>query len=139
MKLVFREIVLASDIGINGNLFGGTLMEWLDKASTFFVSEYIKSQNIVTAKFSEINFLEKVKEKELVKIYAELDKIGRSSITVNLKATKVNYKEYQEYESTIATTTAVFVHIDKNGKSKEIPTFTDEKYLKNIEYQNKKL
>lgn len=121
MNLVFREIVLASDIGINGNLFGGTLMEWLDKASTFFVSELICSQNVVTANFSEINFITKVKEKELVRIYAELEHFGKTSITVKLKATKVTYENYKEIEETVATTTAIFVHIDEHGNSKELP------------------
>lgn len=120
-ELAFTEIVLASNIGINGNLFGGQMMAWLDKAASLYVSSKINSQNIVTAKFGELNFLEKVKEKEIIRIYAKLTRVGKSSITIDLKACKVVYNEYQEQLVDVVHTSAVFVHIDKEGKSKQLP------------------
>lgn len=120
MKLVYSDIVLAGNIGINGNLFGGVMMSWLDKAASLYVSDIISSQDIVTARFNELNFIEKVKEKEVVRIYAKTEKIGNTSITVKLKGCKVKYIDYVETEIDVVETSAVFVHIDKNGNSKKI-------------------
>lgn len=124
-ELVYTEIVLAGNIGINGNLFGGQMMAWLDKAASLFVSSKINSQNIVTAKFGELNFLEKVKEKEIVRIFAKITRVGKSSITIDLKACKVVYKEYKEHLVDVVHTSAVFVHIDKEGNSKQLPTIIE--------------
>lgn len=131
MDIIYREIVLASNIGINGNLFGGTLMSWMDKAATLYVSSLIKSQDVVTAKFGEINFIEKVKEKDLIRIYAGLNHIGNSSVKIDIKVCKVIYENYSERLVDVLTTDAIFVHIDSNGNSKKIPDFI-KKVEKNL-------
>lgn len=130
--LAFTEIVLAGNIGINGNLFGGTMMSWLDKAATLYVSKLIKSQNILTAQFGELNFIEKVKEKEIVRIFTKIIRVGKSSITIDIKACKILYKDYTETLVDVVRTSAVFVHIDSDGKSKHIPSDIERELFSKI-------
>lgn len=33
MKLIIRELRLRNDLGVHGNLFGGCMLSWLDKAA----------------------------------------------------------------------------------------------------------
>ncbi|HRP53659.1 MAG TPA: hotdog domain-containing protein [Fluviicola sp.] len=40
MQLINKKIVLAMDIGIHGNLFGGTMMAWIDEAAGSFATEF---------------------------------------------------------------------------------------------------
>lgn len=134
--LAFTEIVLASDIGINGNLFGGRMMSWLDKAATLFITKKIKSQNIVTANFGEMNFIEKVKEKEIVKIFVKITRVGKSSISVAIKACKIVYQNYKEHLIDVVYTSAVFVHIDETGKPKQIPLEIEKKLFSDVIYSN---
>lgn len=56
MNLVTKKIVMSKDIGIHGNLFGGTLMAWLDEAAGSFASEYCLTPNLVTVKVGELIF-----------------------------------------------------------------------------------
>jgi acyl-CoA thioesterase YciA len=46
-QLVTKKIVMAKDIGIHGNLFGGTLMAWLDEAAAAYATEYCYTPNMV--------------------------------------------------------------------------------------------
>ena len=40
MHLINKKIVMAKDIGIHGNLFGGILMAWIDEAAAAYATEY---------------------------------------------------------------------------------------------------
>ncbi len=40
LKLVSKRIVMAKDIGIHGNLFGGILMAWIDEVVAAYATEY---------------------------------------------------------------------------------------------------
>ena len=48
---------MAKDIGIHGNLFGGTLMSWIDEAAAAYVTEYCFTPNMVTVHVGELTFL----------------------------------------------------------------------------------
>ena len=41
MKYIASTIVRASDIGLNDNLFGGTLLRWLDEYGALFTYKYL--------------------------------------------------------------------------------------------------
>jgi hypothetical protein len=56
MKLITKKIVFARDIGIHGNLFGGTLMAWIDEAAAAFATEYCYTPNMVTVRVGELLF-----------------------------------------------------------------------------------
>ena len=43
MELITREICLRQDLGIHGNLFGGTMMSWLDKAGAIYATQLCQS------------------------------------------------------------------------------------------------
>ena len=49
------KIVMMQDLNPYGNLFGGTLMGWMDQVVLILAVRYTR-QHCVTAKFSEINF-----------------------------------------------------------------------------------
>ena len=63
MKLINKRIVLARDIGIHGNLFGGTLMAWIDEAAAAFATEYCFTPNMVTVRVGEMLFKKAIKSR----------------------------------------------------------------------------
>lgn len=117
MELAYNELVLAPNIGLNGNLFGGDLMAWVDKACVIFLQRKLKTTDLVTKRFDNFTFQTKVKMGEIVNIYVELSAIGRTSATVNISARKhVNGEEVE-----VTSSSGVFVHIDTTtGNPKEI-------------------
>ncbi len=113
MKLVTKKIVMARDIGIHGNLFGGTLMAWLDEAAAAFATEYCFTPNMVTVRVGELIFKKPIKAGQHMRIYSEVTELGTTSITLALEARK--YSLYSGEESLVYSTNMTFVRIDDDG------------------------
>ena len=113
MNLLNKRIVMAKDIGIHGNLFGGTLMSWIDEAAAGFASEYCYTPNMVTVRVGELNFKKPLKAGHHVRIYGEVSRLGHTSISMNLEARK--FSLYSGEETIVCTTSITFVRIDDDG------------------------
>jgi len=129
MVLINKKIVMSRDIGIHGNLFGGTLMAWLDESAAAFATEYCFTPNMVTVRVGELIFKKPLKSGQHVRIYGEVEKLGNTSITLNLEARK--YSLYSADETVVCTTTFTFVRIDDDGT----PTSIGESVKKRHEAQ----
>ena len=113
MKLLTKRIVMTRDIGIHGNLFGGTLMSWIDEAAAAYATEYCYTPNMVTVHVGELIFKKPLKAGQHVRIYGEVFKLGETSITLKIEAKK--YNVYSSEETIVRTTTITFVRIDDDG------------------------
>ena len=113
MNLVTKKIVMAKDIGIHGNLFGGTLMAWIDEAAAAFATEYCYTPNMVTVRVGELIFKKPLKAGQHIRIYAEVTKLGNTSITLAMEAYK--YSHYSGEETLVCSTNTTFVRIDDDG------------------------
>lgn len=118
MELITRELVLRKDLGVHGNLFGGTMLSWLDKAGAIKATELCQSSKMVTAEMEAVKFVEKVKENQQVWIYGDVNSIGNTSIVLNLEARKHNI--YTGQESLVCKTKVVFVRIDDEGNKRPL-------------------
>lgn len=83
----FVKLVMPGDLNPSGNLFGGTMMAWLDKATAIFAMEYT-GNNCVTYLVEGIRFLNPVKLGDMVKIVISEHKEGTTSLTVKAVAYK---------------------------------------------------
>ncbi len=113
MKLITKKIVFARDIGIHGNLFGGTLMAWIDEAAAAFATEYCYTPNMVTVRVGELLFKKPLKAGQHLRIYGEVMELGNTSITLSLEARK--YSLYSGEETVVCSTNTTFVRIDDDG------------------------
>lgn len=118
MELISTHTILTSDLGVKGNLFGGTFVKWIDLAAYNLAVQTIKDPHVVTLKISECLFLYPAKINNLVKIYGEVIKIGSTSITVEIEARKLDVSNGEEL--ILCTTSIVMVLIDEYGKPKQI-------------------
>lgn len=113
MSLVNKRIVMAKDIGIHGNLFGGILMAWIDEAAAAFATEYCYTPNMVTVRVGELIFKKPLKAGQHVRIYAQVTELGNTSITLAMEAYK--YSLYSGEETLVCSTSTTFVRIDDDG------------------------
>ena len=113
MKLLTKRIVMARDIGIHGNLFGGVLLSWIDEAAAAYATEYCYTPNMVTVHVGELIFKKPLKAGQHVRIYGEVYKLGETSITLKIEAKK--YNVYSSEETIVCTTIITFVRIDDDG------------------------
>ena len=86
MELASQHIVMAKDLNAHGNLFGGTILAWIDEGCAMYVMGKIKYSNIVTVNMQDVNFSSPGRLGDIVQIYAKVEKIGNSSITIYSKA-----------------------------------------------------
>jgi acyl-CoA thioesterase YciA len=114
MELISTHSIMMSDIGVNDNLFGGRLVAWIDTAAAVFAKQKIRSFRIVTKKIADLLFIKPAKVNTLLKIYGEVANIGRTSITVNIEARRVDVVLCEE--EVMCTTTLTFVNVDEEGK-----------------------
>ena len=113
MELLSTHPVKKSDLGFHGNLFGGKLLSWVDAALAAYAMEKCRSQNMITIALNQCVFRKPAKEKQLVKIYAEMTKIGTTSATFAVEAR--GYNVFRGDEVVLLATTMTFVRVDEEG------------------------
>lgn len=112
-QLLAKKIVMARDIGIHGNLFGGTLMAWIDEAAAAFATEYCCTPNMVTVKVDQFLFKRPLKAGDHLRLYGRVTRLGTTSITLAVEARR--YSLYSSEETAICSTAITFVRIDDDG------------------------
>jgi acyl-CoA thioesterase YciA len=113
MDLLVTHPVKKSDLGFHGNLFGGKLLSWVDAALAAYAMEKCHTQNMITVSIDECVFKKPAKEKQLVKIYAEITKIGNTSAKFKIEARAFNV--FRGDEVVILATNMTFVRVDEEG------------------------
>ena len=113
MDLLSTHPVKKSDLGFHGNLFGGKLLSWIDAAVAAYAMEKCRSQNMITIAMDKCVFLKPAKEKQLVKIYGEMVRVGNTSATFNIEAR--GYNVFRGDEVVLLATTMTFVRVDEEG------------------------
>jgi acyl-CoA thioesterase YciA len=126
MQLISTKICKTSDIGINNNLFGGTMLSWLDEAGGTMASSVCCTPQVITLKIDEVLFKKPVKVNEHIRIYGKVIKVGHTSISLYLEARRFNFQSRDE--EIVCSTRAVFVRIDPDGEPVEIDREIREKY-----------
>jgi acyl-CoA thioesterase YciA len=135
MELITTKNVLASEMGVSGNLFGGHMLAWLDLAGAAYAAELCDSPRLVTKKFEEVVFEKPVKVGHLIKIYGDVVKFGKTSITINLEARKHNVESGTQ--SIVCKTTVVFVKINDDGEPIPISTRVKKRFKERKEKYGK--
>lgn len=117
---------MTKDIGVHGNMFGGIMMSWIDEAASVMACQVCHTPNMVTLKLEESIFHKKVKVGFLIKIYGKVNRIGTTSITLDIKAKKRSV--YSGEEEDVLVTRVTFVRIDEDGSPTPIASSVRERY-----------
>jgi acyl-CoA thioesterase YciA len=131
MELISSHICKASEIGIHGNMFGGTMMSLIDEASAVYASQICDTPKIVTIKIDELVFKEAVKVGNLLKIYGKVIDFGTTSVTLYIEVRKHNV--YTGQQQTVTHTNIKFVRIDEDGKAIPISVRVKSRYKERLE------
>ena len=113
MDLLVTHPVKKSDLGFHGNLFGGKLLSWIDAAVAAYAMETCHTNSMITVSIDKCEFKRPAKEGNLVKIYAQVIKLGDTSVTFEVEAR--SYNVFREDEKLILNTSITFVRVDNEG------------------------
>nr|WP_086939590.1 acyl-CoA thioester hydrolase YciA [Thaumasiovibrio occultus] len=119
-QLLLRTLAMPADTNPNGDIFGGWIMSQLDLAGGILAKE-ISGGRIVTVSVEGIHFKAPVKVGDVVCCYGECDRIGNTSMTINLEVWVKPVKQdsvgerYQVCEAKFN-----YVAIDSDGRPRPI-------------------
>jgi len=115
MQLISTHFVKTGNVGYHGNLFGGTLLSWLDEAGAAFAAEKCGSPRMVTVQIAEVIFKKPCRPGQIIKIYGKVMRYGNTSITMKLEARR--HSPYNASQKVVCTTDMTFVRIDGDGEA----------------------
>lgn len=113
-----RIVAMPSDTNPAGDIFGGWIMSQVDLAGSVAATRAVHGR-VVTVAVDSFQFHQPVFVGDLVTCYAEVEKIGRTSVTI--KVLVYAERDRQKIETVKVTqATLIYVAIDENRQPREI-------------------
>jgi acyl-CoA thioesterase YciA len=118
-QLVMRVMPMPADANGNGDIFGGWIMAQVDVAGAVLPARIAKGR-IATVAVNQFVFKQPVSISDLLSFYAKVERVGRTSVTVNVEVyAERNPADLHVVKVTEANLT--YVAIDMNGRPRPIP------------------
>jgi acyl-CoA thioesterase YciA len=117
-ELSLRTVAMPADTNPAGDIFGGWIMSLMDLAAGVAAGTRAKGR-VATAAVSNLNFLQPVKVGDVVCVYTEITKTGRTSMTVGVEAYVLRRNQGERVRVTAAE--FVLVAVDDHGKPRGLP------------------
>jgi acyl-CoA thioesterase YciA len=115
---IIRTVPQPADMNGNGDIFGGWVLSQMDVAGGALAARVAKGR-VATVAITAMTFVEPIKVGDMVSIYGEVRKIGRTSITIDLET--VVQRRTGTTDIRVTHGTFVFVAIDEDGKPRAVP------------------
>lgn len=112
-----RVVAMPADANAYGDIFGGWLMSLMDNAAGLTAARRAKGR-AVTVAMDGMQFLQPVKVGDEVSVYTEIERVGRTSVTIAVEA----WRRERHCEDSIKVTEAkfTFVAVDDAGKPRAV-------------------
>ena len=116
--LIIRTLAMPADTNPAGDIFGGWVMSQMDIAGAIAAIERVKGR-VVTVAVEAMTFIAPVKVGDVLCVYADIERVGTTSITVGLEA----WVRRNRLDDRTKVTEARFVYVslDENGQKRCIP------------------
>lgn len=137
MELITTYICKTSDLGVHGNMFGGTLVSIIDDAGASYACQICDTPRMVTIKIDEFIFKKPVRVGNLIKVYGEVREFGTTSVTLYLEVRRHNV--YTGDQDVVTQTNIKFVRIDEEGNAIPISERVKLRYSERIKQYGKGL
>ncbi len=114
-----RITLLPRDTNSQGTIFGGIILSYIDMAGAIGAHRETKVERLVTVAMREVIFHQPVFVGDLVSFYAEVVRVGTTSITVRVI---VEAERHGGTEERVRVTEAevVYVAVDENRRKMKI-------------------
>jgi len=116
-KLKMSFLAEPNDANYKGNVHGGKVMKWIDEIG-YALSVQFTGKYCVTKFVDDIEFLKPINIGDLVKLVAEIVKVGESSLRIKIIVNSINL--IKNISKKNCECFIVFVAVDENGKKTKI-------------------
>ena len=114
-----RVMPMPADANQNGDIFGGWIMSQVDIAGGALAGRVARGR-VATVAVKEFVFKQPVQIGDLLSFYAEVVKIGNTSITINVEV-YAERKPDTPMVVKVTEATLTYVAIDRNGQPRAVP------------------
>jgi acyl-CoA thioesterase YciA len=118
-ELVLRVVPMPADVNANGDIFGGWVMAQVDIAGSVLPMRMAQGR-IATVAVNQFVFKQPVRICDLLSFYAEVERVGNTSITVNVEVYAQRLHP-QEQVVKVTEATLTYVATDATGKPRPVP------------------
>jgi acyl-CoA thioesterase YciA len=116
-ELVLRTLAMPADTNAAGDIFGGWVMAQMDLACGIRAAERAKGR-VVTVAVEKMVFAKPMKIGDTLSIYADITRVGRTSMTLRLEAWAQRY--LSDVMEMVTDADFVMVALDPTGKPTRI-------------------
>jgi acyl-CoA thioesterase YciA len=118
-ELALRTLAMPADANPNGDIFGGWLMAQMDIAGGITAFSRAVGR-VATVAVDGFTFHLPVQVGDVLCCYADIIKVGRTSITIRVEAWVLRQREKNHREK-VTEGIFTFVAIDENRNKREVP------------------
>jgi acyl-CoA thioesterase YciA len=121
-RITTRTIAMPADTNPSGDIFGGWVLSQMDIAAGICAGQRAQAR-VVTASLDSMSFIRPVKVGDILGVYTDVVRVGRSSMDIHVEAWVRRGRIGQREKVTEAT--FKFVAIDDDGNPTPVPAEAD--------------
>lgn len=116
-ELTLRTLAMPADVNVNGDIFGGWVLSQMDIAGGIVAGERARGR-VATVAVDAMKFIRPVKVGDVLCIYAQVERVGRTSLGIGIEAWVLRDRIGEREKVTEAVFT--FVAIDEQGRPRVV-------------------
>lgn len=116
-ELTLQTLAMPMNTNANGDIFGGWIVSQMDLA-VGILSKKISHGRIATVAINTMTFLKPVHVGDIISCYADLIKVGNTSMTIAVEVWAMPVEHHEAYQVTEGI--FVSVAIDEHGKPRQV-------------------
>jgi acyl-CoA thioesterase YciA len=114
---VLRVMPGPGDINANGHIFGGWVLSQMDIAAGIVASQRARGP-VATIAIEAMKFLQPIHLRDLISVYAEVERVGRTSMGVRIEV--VAHRDLGQTEVKVTEGLFTFVALDANHRPRPV-------------------
>jgi acyl-CoA hydrolase len=122
-RVEMTTIVMPEDTNRYGSIFGGRVMEWIDKAAAVAALRHCRAA-VVTAAVDHLDFLHPISLGDIVRMLASVNYVHRSSMEIGVKVLAEDPRSGKQRHTCSAYLT--MVGLDDDGRPAAVPPLAPE-------------
>ena len=114
---ILRVIPGPADINANGHIFGGWILSQMDIAAGIVASRRARGP-VATIAVEAMKFLQPIHLRDVISVYAEVERVGRTSMGVRIEV--MAHRDLGSTELKVTEGLFTFVALDANHRPRPI-------------------
>ena len=119
---ILRVVPGPSDINANGHIFGGWVLSQMDIAAGIVASRRARGP-VATVAIEAMTFFQPIHLRDLISVFAEIEKVGRTSMAVKIEV--IAHRDLGATEVKVTEGVFTFVALDADNRPRPVDPPTD--------------